>query len=413
MKHIQRIFIAIAAITIIIGTQTQTFAQETAPKYKIVGYYTSYSIYTRQYFVTDIPANQLTHLNYAALDVSDNGQCVTSDLWADMQYSYPSDKPAERLRGNFKQLQLLKKANPNLKILMTVGGWEQSKNFSNAALTQQSRIRFGRSCVAFMKEYGFDGIDIDWRYPVSGGLVENSGHPEDRENFTLLLAELRGQLEYWSQRDNTRYLLTIAAPAVAPLFKNMQLDQIHPYVDWINLTAYGFQGDWSDLASHQAPLFGSVKDPRGDTIRNDYNVAGAVKAYLDAGVPAEKIVVGVPFFAQAWRNVKPNDYFGLYQTPGGVPTGTRPGGILYYRDLLPLLKSDSYTHFFDTETKTPWMYNANGGIAISYEDPNSIQNKAAYVMSTGLGGIMIWELDFDDDTHTLLNAVYTGLNPKP
>ena len=95
-----------------------------------------------------------------------------------------------------------------------------------------------------------------------------------------------------------------------------------------------------------------------------------------------------------------------------MPTGTRPGGILYYRDLLPLLKSDTYTRFFDTETKTPWMYNANGGIAISYEDPVSIENKTAYVRSTGLGGIMVWELGFDDDAHTLLNAVYSGLNPK-
>jgi chitinase len=401
------VMLLVAVFTIPSSTHGRAEEEIPTDDYRIVGVFTSYSIYDREYFVTDIPADQLTHINYASIDISANGQCASSDTWADWQYSYPGDSPAERIRGNFKQLQVLRGEHPDLKILMSIGGWDQSANFSDVALNQQARIRFVRSCLAFMRDYGFDGIDIDWRYPVSGGAED--GRPADSENLTLLLAEFRGQLEYWSERDEHRYLLTITAPAVEPLYENIQLEMIHSDLDWINLTTYGFQGSWSDLASHHAPLYGSVRDPRGEVVREGYNVDGAVNAYLDAGVPAHKIVIGVPFYAQTWRNVPPSDYFGLYQPNDGVPTGTRPGGLLYYRDLDPFFNSDGYIRFFDDETLAPWMYNPERRIAISYENEESIINKANYVQQRGLGGMMLWELSYDNDAHTLVNSAYRSL----
>lgn len=409
--HFRRILIVLCVLVGLSGTAAGTSAQIDAPKYKLVGYFTSYSIYEQQYFVTDIPAKQLTHLNYVGADISEAGQCISSDAYADTQFAYPGDKPTERIRGNFKQLQLLKKAYPTLKTLITVGGWERSKYFSDVAATAQSRARFAKSCVVYMKDNNFDGIDIDWRYPVSGGPTTNVSRPEDRENFTLLLAAVRDELEANAAKDNRRYLLTISAPAVEPLYSNFELDKIAQYLDWINLMSYSFQGSWSALASHQAPLFGSARDPRGDVIRKQYNVDGAVRAYLDAGVPAGKIVVGIALYGQAWSGVKPNDFFGLYQPANGVPVGTHPGGLLYYRDLLPLLKDAAYTHFFDDETKSPWLFNANTRVAISYEDQTSIQNKAAYVRNLDLGGIMVWELSFDDEAQTLLKTAFAALNP--
>jgi chitinase len=400
----------VIGIVLFILSVTSGLAQDETPEYRVVGYYTYYSIYDEEYYVTDIPGDLLTHLNYAHIDVSPNGQCVSSDPWADMQYPYPGDRNNERLRGNFKQLQLLREDFPNLKILMSIGGWEHSTNLSDAALTQDSRIRLARSCIAFMRQYQFDGIDLDWRYPVSGGAEDTIARPEDRQNFTLLLAELRGQLDYWSERDNRHYLLTVAAPAIEPLYRNLELDQLPLYVDWINLTAYGYEGEWSTRAGHFAPLFPNSRDPRGTSFSRSYSVDGAVNAYLDAGVPASQIVLGVPFYAQTWRNVIPNDYFGLFQPTDGVPSGTRPGGILFYRDLAPLLASSDFVRFFDDESRVPWMYNEESRIAVSYEDEESILSKAAYVRRMGLGGMMVWVLSQDDETHTLLRAVYTGLN---
>jgi len=400
--------LTVVLVGVLLASHTQVAAQDNP--YKLVGYYSSYGIY-EDYYVTDIPADELTHLNYAAVDVSSNGQCVSSDEWTDMHFLYPSDDENLRLAGNFRQLQIMRGEHPNLKILMTVGGWENSENFSNAALTPESRARLVRSCVTFMQEYLFDGIDLDWRYPVSGGALP--GRPEDKENFTLLLAEFRSQLDDAGLADNKTYLLTMLAPPVKLLYQNYEWDRVHPYLDWINLMTFSFQGAWSDIASHQAPLYGNTRDPRGPEVQSEYNVDGAVNAYLDAGVPSYKLVIGIPFFAQAWQNVRPNDYFGLYQSASGVPAGTRPGGILYYRDMLPLLQDQNYVNFFDEEVEVPWLYSANERIALSYEDAQSVRAKIRYMRQHELGGIMIWQVNYDDKAQSLLRVAYEELEKTP
>ncbi len=389
---------------------TPAYAQSGSAPYRVVGYFPSYAIY-QDYYVTDIPADQLTDLIYASVDISSAGQCVSSDLWTDTQYSYPGDKPTTRLRGNFRQLQLLRGEHPNLKILFSIGGWDYSTRFSNVAATPEARTRFVRSCVSFMQQYLFDGIDIDWRYPVSGGSVP--GRPEDRDNLTLLLEEFRTQLDQAGERAKQTYLLTMLAPAVPDLYDNIALDQVHPYLDWINVMSFSFQGSWSTVASHQAPLYSNTRDPRGTVVQADYNVDATVNHYLDLGIPASKLVVGIPFSGQAWQYVIEGNYVGLYESASGVPDGTRPGGILYYRDLLPLLNDPSFIQFFDEEVSVPWLYSPDQKIAISYEDPRSIRAKARYVQQNNLGGMMLWQISYDDAPHTLLSVAYSALNGSP
>ncbi|MBN1680485.1 MAG: glycoside hydrolase family 18 protein [Anaerolineae bacterium] len=396
-------------LAVFLAPAAQVSAQAGNPPYRVVGYYPSYAIY-EDYFVTDIKASQLTHLIYASIDVSANGQCVSGDIWTDAQYSYPDDQPTLRLRGNFRQLQLLRGEHPNLKILMSVGGWEYSEHFSDAAATEQSRQRFARSCVAFMRQYLFDGIDIDWRYPVEGNTV--AGSPSDRANYTLLLAELRKQLDSQAVTDARPYLLTVLAPGIAALYENIELDRIHPYVDWINLMTFGFHGAWSDHASHHAPLYANTRDPRGEDIQQHYNVDSVVSTYLDAGIPASKLVIGVPLYAQAWQNVKPNEHFGLYQPASGVPSGTRPGGVLYWRDLLPLLQNDAYIEYFDDEASVPWLYSPDERIAISYDNPQSVREKARYIREENLGGMMLWQISFDDEDNSLVEVAYEALSGR-
>lgn len=392
----------------VVSVFAQDETSEAAPDYRVVGYFSSYNIYEREYFVTDIPAQYLTHINYGPMDISANGQCVAADQWADTEYSYPDDEAGERLRGNVKQLRLLRGDYPGLQVILSIGGWEFSSRFSDVALTAESRRRFATSCVALMRQYDFDGLDIDWRYPVEGGMI-SSERQEDRENLTLLLEELRAQLDTAGTDDEQTYLLTLTAPGAEAFYRYFELENVHLHVDWINITSYGYQGAWSELASHHAPLYGNASDPRGEEMRTQYNVDGTINAYLNAGVPAGKIVVGIPFFAQTWRNVRSGDLFGLYQPASGVPTGTRDGGLLYYRDLQPLLESDSYTRYFDNETRAPWLYNEATRIAVSYEDQESIAYKMAYIRSLGLGGVFAWELAYDDEQSTLLSAVYNGL----
>jgi chitinase len=377
---------------------------------KIVGYFVEWAVYDRNYHVKNVPADQLTHLNYAFAKIVD-GEVTLFDRFAAVDKAYPGDKRGDGvLRGNFGQLLQLKKKHAHLKTLISVGGYTLSGPFSDVALTEQSRSRFAASCVVFIKKYGFDGVDVDWEYPMAGGAEGNKKRPEDKANFTLLLAEIRKQLDAAGQADGLRYLLTIAAPAGPRNIVNLELDKIHRHVDWVNLMAYDFHGGWDKLTHFNAPLFAIKDDPASDVQSRKFNVDAAVKAYLDAGVPAEKLVLGVPFFGRGWAGV-PNANHGLFQTSTSIPKGTWEPGVFDYKDLAAHFVG-KYPRYWQDEAKAPWLYDEKTGLMISYDDPESLRAKGAYARGKNLGGVMCWELSADDAKASLLKAVRGGLVDK-
>jgi chitinase len=386
-------------------------AQELKSAPRIVAYFAEWGIYQRKYNVADIPADKLTHVNYAFAKIQ-NSEAALFDPYAAIDKAYPGDTwDPGVLRGNFKQLQVLKKKHPHLKTLISVGGWTLSGPFSDAALTDISRQKLAKSCVAFMKKYDFDGVDIDWEYPGGGGLETNKTRTEDRQNFTLLLAELRKQLDAQGKLDKKKYLLTIAAPAGPKTYKNIELDKIAVHLDWINLMTYDFHGSWSELTNFNAPLFAAKADPTKDeTIRTRFNADAAVKAYLKAGIPADKLVLGVPFYGRGWSGVK-NVNNGLYQPASKTPPkGTWEAGMFDYKDLAANYVG-KYQRFWHDEAKCPWLYDEKAGIMIGYDDAESLRIKAEYVLEHRLGGVMFWELSGDDAKNTLVNTLHKTLRP--
>jgi chitinase len=400
---------AVGVASLSAGDPDRKPAEREAPKQKLVGYFAEWDVYQRKYNAGDVPADKLTHLNYAFAKINDQGECALVDSYAAIDKAYPGDTPdAGVLRGSFHQLQLLKKKHPHLRTLVSVGGWTLSGPFSDAALTEKSRARFAASCVAFMTTYGFDGIDLDWEYPVGGGEEGNKTRKEDKQNFTLLLRELRTQLDAQGKADRRDYLLTIAAPAGPATYANLELGKIHEYLDWLNLMAYDFHGGWSPLTNHHAPLFASSLDPSKDeTVRKQFNADAAVKAYLAAGVPAEKVVLGVPFYGRGWGGVA-KDNGGLYKKPGPAPQGTGEAGVFDYKDLAANYVG-KLTRNWDDEAKAPWLFDEKKGVMISYDDPESLRLKAEYVKKEKLGGVMFWELSGDDAKATLVTTLHDAL----
>lgn len=369
---------------------------------KVVGYFTEWSVYDRNYHVKDIPAAKLTHLNYAFAKIV-NGECAAFDPFAALEKEHPDKKG---VKGNFAQLRELKKKHPHLRTLISVGGWTLSGPFSDVALIEASRAKFAKSCVAFIRKYGFDGVDVDWEYPVGGGLASNRTRPEDKANYTLLLAELRRQLDAAAKEDRTKYLLTIAAPAGPRVIDHLELDKLHPHLDWLNLMAYDFHGPWDQSTHFNAPLYAIKDDPSQDALSKELNVDAAVRKYLKA-VPAEKVVLGVPFYGRGWSGVKDvND--GLFQPRTGIPKGTWEEGMFDYKDLAAKYVGAMKRHWH-AEAKVPWLFDAAKGVLISYDDAESLKLKARYARDKKLGGVMIWELSADDPKGSLLNALRDGL----
>jgi GH18 family chitinase len=357
---------------------------------RLIGYFIASSIHATKYSVADIPADQLTHVIYAFAGVSTSGECASVNNVDDSI--------------NFPQLLQLKQGHPKLSTLIAIGG-TKSNHFTSAARNEESREKFANSCVHFMKHHGFDGIDIDWEYP----------NGSDKGKFTALLSELRHQLNAQGAKDNRQYLLTIAAPAGPSRYANIDLIRIHSLLDWINLMSYDFTVVSSKDTDFVAPLM--AYDVTVSEKHATANVDSAVRAYLQAGVPANKLVVGTRFFGTGWAGV-PNINNGLYQISTGPVRGTwddsgsAPTGSFGYQDLKEnYIGSDQ--RFWHPAAQVPWLYQPGPsgapGVMISYEDPQSLTAKTNYVLSTELGGMMIWALSADDGQHTLVTTLADGL----
>jgi len=333
----------------------------------LIGYFMSWSVYGRDYHVTDIPAEQITAINYAFANIS-NGQIALGDPYADIDKFYEGDSwDPDSLRGNFHQLQILKAQYPHIKTLISVGGWTWSEKFSDVALTPQSRTLFASSCVDFIQEYGFDGVDIDWEYPVCCGLPNNTYRPEDKENFTFLLTELRTQLD--SAGD---YLLTIATSASPMLMENIELDLLHLYVDGINIMSYDFHGPWggeSDpVTNFNSSLHAPSDDPLPEPYHSQFNFSAAIENYLAYGVPSDKLNAGLPFYGRGYAAVS-NENNGLYASYSGASNGSWENGIFDYWDLQQnYIDQNGFSRYWHTEAQAPWLYNPTSQIMISYED---------------------------------------------
>jgi chitinase len=319
--------------------------------------------------------------------LQDDGTCVSAD---------PTDDDV-----HFPLLFQVKQQYPDLQILISIGGAHDTL-FSGVAASEAKRSNFVQTAVQFMTQNGaggFDGIDIDWEFPGA----------QDSANFTTLLQDLRSRLDAQGEADGRSCLLTIAAPAGESHYKDLQLSLIHPYLDWINLETYDFTTVSSKTTDFVAPP--KAYDPAIASYAT-HNVEFAVMAYLAAGVPADKIVVGVRFVGTGWQGVAPaND--GLYQENSGAAQGTwdnpgEPTGSFGFEDIednyLP-----KYTRSWETAAHVPRLYSPDTGIMISYEDQESVTAKANYVMSNRLGGIMIWALAADDDQDTLVKTIADAL----
>lgn len=274
----------------------------------------------------------------------------------------------------------LRRLNPNMKILLSVGGWGAG-GFSEAASTSAGRELFADSAASLVERYGLDGIDVDWEYPcmTTAGIAADAA---DKENYTLLIRQVRRALD-----SKGRYMLTVAAGGDSFFVEHTQMDRVAAYLDYVQLMTYDFRGGFSQVTGHHTNLFASSKDPAEPCVEK------AVRIYEEAGVPAEKLFIGAAFYSRAWKDVN-NEENGMYQQAGGAAEGD-----FTYGDLAEnYIDKNGYTRYWDETAKAPWLF--NGKCFISYDDAESLGCKVDYLKEKGLAGIMCWEYGCDS-SHTL------------
>ncbi|MDR1772689.1 MAG: glycoside hydrolase family 18 protein [Hungatella sp.] len=288
--------------------------------------------------------------------------------------------------GQLDTLKRAKALNPDLKIVLSIGGWG-SGGFSEAASTKEGREVFAESAVALMREYGLDGLDIDWEYPCVG-IAGIDCSANDKENFTLLIKKLREELDAITDRVCT---LSIAAGGDSYYLRCTQMDQVAEYLDYIMLMTYDLRGGFSVQTGHHTNLYTNNADLSAAS--TDYTVS----IFEQAGVAKEKLVIGAAFYSRIWRGV-PDRNRGLVQmaeTTGGY-------GPDYGMLVTDYIDKNGYKRYWDEEAKAPYLF--NGCNFISYDDKESIQCKINYIKDRNLAGIMFWEYS-QDGTHTLIPLI--------
>ncbi|MBB6184413.1 glycoside hydrolase family 18 protein [Oleiagrimonas soli] len=302
----------------------------------------------------------------------------------------------------FARLQPLRKRNPKLKLLISVGGWG-ADGFSDAAMTAASRKRFADSAVALLERVHADGLDVDWEYPGHSGAGIRA-RESDRVHFTLLLSALRRTMDHASRThpDDPRHFLLTAALADGPFVDHVQLKPIAHLLDWINLMTYDFNNSMTPTTGHHAGLYRSA----ASTAPGDRYADKAVRQYLDAGVPARKLMLGAAFYARAFTDVRDRDQ-GLYQ-----PYGKYVDSFDWLQLKAEYIDRHGFTRYWDAKARAPYLWNPHTRTFITYEDPQSLRAKADYVKQRRLGGVMYWEQGLDP-THELFDALANALKGAP
>ncbi|MGK5446607.1 glycoside hydrolase family 18 protein [Streptomyces radiopugnans] len=410
------------------GAPTGASAAPERPGGERVGYFPSWGP-GDGFHVRDIDraAARLTVVDYAFGQVSDKGVCVESDgnprkdAWRDYRRPVPAsesvdgaaDRPGQRLKGNFNQLRKLKERHPHLRVVISL----KSAHFSDAALTAKSRAELVSSCVDLFiggdlpetRDRGgpvggpgsaagvFDGIDLDWEYPAHPGSGGHRHRPADTRNFTLLMAEFRRRLDGAERRAGRELLLTAAVPPDWPKRSRIEAGELARHADFLNVMAYDFAGPWSPKGptDHHANLrLGRTRNVTSGRLSAEQ----AARAYVAQGVPARKVVLGVPFYGYGWKDVPPHGH-GLRQ-PAGAALDSRP-----YR----FVARQPGRVFRDRAAGAVWKYDASSRTFWTFDDASTVRAKAAFVREHGLGGVMVWSLDGDDARGTLLSALDAGL----
>lgn len=404
-----------------------TAEKSTSKTKRNVMYYGDWSVWGGQgsFYPKDIPADQLTHLNFAFLDFDANGQLIFTDKGAACENPVGMDGVTwgDPNAGILPALQDLRAKNPNLKIGVSLGGWSKSGDFSVVAADSAKRAKFVENVMKFIKYTNMDFVDLDWEYPGAvrePDKVDNQndegttqGRPEDKENYILLLKDFRKALDKQGIELGKTYELSVALPApIEKVDLGIDVDALFDTVDFANIMTYDMRGAWDTISGHQTPLYTNPNDPfKGKGL----SVDESVNYFISKGAEPEKIVVGAAYYTRGWEkvsndNVDP-DNPGLFGTAEKVAKdadqtlttgadneapvkngeGGRRGGVWSYRSLDELKsKYQGLKEYWDDSAKAPYLYNESTGAFFTYDNVKSIEEKCKYVNEKDLGGMIAW-----------------------
>ncbi|MBP3912533.1 MAG: hypothetical protein J6D39_13740 [Niameybacter sp.] len=333
-------------------------------------YFVGYVNKGRMETVTDEQARKLTHLNIAFAPMV--GDITVMELE----------------EAHIKELNRIKKANPNLNILVSTGGGN-NHGHGEATRTPEGLMKLVASTMDIVRRYDLDGIDCDWEFPGDTGIIE------EKYQQTALFKAYRKSLDELGEKTGRKYWLTTAAGSGQWYLDRTEIHTSHTYLDFINLMTYD-SNTGGKITGHHTNLY----EPAGDGIRPhsaDYHI----RLMVSAGVPIEKILIGAAFYSQQWNHV-PDVNHG-YRQESTELNNWGPG----YTEIVEKYESkNGYVKYFDEAAKAPYLF--NGSTFFSYDDKESVKCKCEYAKAHHMAGIFYWVHDADVKGE-LFDVIYENL----
>lgn len=380
MKRFCSLILSLFMVTGIFSTTAIAKEEKTEKNEKIVA---SYIPLYEKWKAEDIKGNLLTDAIIAFAKFDENNRLCFDK----------NDQTA------VDEVRRLSELYPHLNITLSVGGWGVSE-FSEVMESGVLRALFVTDCIELLETYNMNGIDMDWEYPVGEGWLPDVDKKwQDKENFTKVMKELKSELDKLEKKNGREYILSYATNVSEWAITNLEYKEIFNLVDRINLMGYAYEGSWSSKTGHASALYLSKDAPH-----YALSSSAAVEQFVKYGVDKNKLVLGVPSFSQEWYGVN-NISNGLGQTFKGSDNLN----MGYTKLKSDFINKNGFTRYWDDDAKMPYLF--NGDMFISYEDEQSIECKAKYILDEKLGGIMNWQY-FQDRNGELLNVMSNTLNPK-
>jgi len=335
---------------------------------KIIAYATGRAETIKQY-----PVDKLTHIIYSFLKIQNDTLTFR-------------DSTQE---NTVQQLVALKATNPQLKIMVSVGGWSGCSFCSDLFASDEHRKNFAKTTVALFKQYGIDGLDMDWEYPAIEGFPGHKYDTADKADFTELIKALRQEM-------GKDYLLSFAAGGFMQyMLQSVDWNAVMPQVDFVNLMTYDLVGGYAAVTGHHALL--------QDYMPEQESAAKCVNWLLDKKIISNKLIIGAAMYARVWENV-PDSNHGLYQA------GKFKQGVAFADFKSYFSDTSGYTYYWDKKAKAPYQYNTTQKLFATFDDERSIREKIKFIRRKKLGGIMFWELAQDLKAGGLVDEMYKQLH---
>ncbi|CAI9739982.1 probable chitinase 10 [Octopus vulgaris] len=370
--------------------------------YKRVCYYTNWSQTVpgaAKFEPEYINPYYCTHICYAFAKLDGNHIAPT----------YPNDESRPWLKGLYERTLNLKKINPSLKILISLGGWDMgSAPFTAMVSSAASRTDFIDHAITWMRKRGFDGLDVDWEYPANRG-----SPPEDKNRFSMLIKEARQAFEAEAKKSGKDRLLLISAVPTAKYAVDSGYDvaTLSKYFDFFVVMTYDFHGTWESFTGHNSPLFVRANE---QALQRTRNMEWAIDYWIHLGAAPEKLLIGLPMYGRGFTLAsKTNHEPGDAQTgPGIAGKFTKEKGVQSYYEICLMIQSGGKV-FWIEEQKVPYIVKDDQWFG--YDNPKSLKLKVEWMKSRGLGGIAVWALPLDDfsgmcgEKYPLMKAILEAL----